>query len=139
MKFVRLILIVILSMVAAGCSGTRGDLLNEGRLGLEVGSSEYAEVAAVSAWAEQGQTVVSGWVRRTGMASGLSGHVDVAFLDRQGNVLHQTAASSSVGRIPQRGQRHAHFIARLPEMPAAAERVRVRYHGGSAMHHEHES
>ena len=121
------------AILASGCSGTGRDLTAAGLVSIQTVPAKTVRVAWAEVWQEGGQTVVRGRLVRRGISScPLIGHVDVEFLNANGQLLEKAHSPEVYVRrtSPGTGPRLSPFELRLAFVPPENSKVVIAYHGG---------
>lgn len=130
MKWLNVALVVIMIAVS-GCAGNRVNLVDKGVVSIERMPSKIRGVYFhdVQVYKKGDDLVVSGSVKRryTSVAGG-SGHVDVAIINPDGNVVKYVSTAYSPKVISKRSHSGSYFEVRLPVVPQDGTTVRVAIH-----------
>lgn len=130
-KTVVLLEAILCVLAATGCADKRVDLVDAGKVSLEVAEPSQVHIWGVTVRQGPRDACVSGQVHRDGfIGEPLRGHVDVEVIQADGDLVKRMEAPLSMlrgNRISRPGSFfHAHIPGRLP----AGSAVRVRYHPG---------
>ena len=126
----------VIMLVAASVVGCQSgeSLTAAGKVVVEPLPSREVRVAWADVWQDGDDVVVRGClVRREVSAHPLTGHVDVTFLDTDGNVLKKVS-SRDVGvrrSTPGKGGKLSPFEVRVKFTPPTETKAVVAYHAGS--------
>jgi hypothetical protein len=121
---------VILTAIL-GCASDRRNLTESGVIHIEQVSSKDRRVLLATAYEEGGHLMVEGKVRRGGSFIGRRGHIDIAVVGPDGEILEQSSAPILPRTMPRRRTRNmlrSHFEASLRDVPPAGSTVLIAYH-----------
>ena len=120
---------------ATDCLGEVTDLLKTNTVLLERVSSISFDVSSVGVYQEGDSIDIRGIVKkRTRVGPNLSGHVDLAIFDPDGNLLRQVSTSYSpltVSYGTGQGSREGYFSVHLRMVPPQGAVIRVAHHSRS--------
>ncbi len=134
-KSVYILSVLILDMIGfvlSGCSSSRLDLIDNGTFYLEQEPSNNISIFRVHAHVDGDGLLINGRVkRRCASFSGVGGHIDVAIVSPEGEILEQVSTFYTPRIIPRKRARllsGSHFEVRLPAVPPAGSTIRVKFH-----------
>jgi hypothetical protein len=118
-------------IVLAGCASSKVNLVDTERVTIERMASEGGvRIENVYVYQEGNELLVSGRVKRRGTGRVIPrGHVDIAILSPEGNVIEKASTSYVPTTIRRKlSHRGSHFNARFSVVPPEGSTVRVSYH-----------
>ena len=123
------LLVVLLTVILAGCAANRENLVKSGRLTLQKQATGKVDIAWCKACEEDNGLIVTGVVRRCDtVGAPIRVRVGVAVISPDGKTLDE--ACSSVISVPRRkvgrlNQSWKRFAVRLPKLPPRGSSVSV--------------
>ncbi len=120
--------LAISSFVASACSTNRVNLADNRTVSLERVHSDNITVSRVYVYQDGDQLEISGRVKRRSSSIFNGGHVDIAIISPDGEILEQVSTRYYPRIIRRRGARESFFTARLTAIPPKGSIVRVAYH-----------
>lgn len=134
-KFTSSVVGIVLTMSAIlvlGCATNRISHTNRLPIPFELVSSKDAYISKAYAYEDGSELVVSGKVKRSAQncCDPARGHVDIAVLGPEGNILDVTSTLYSPRNIPKVRSRTSHFLARFPYTLPEGSTIRIIHHRG---------
>ena len=131
-KVLPILIILLAGMGFMGCASGRSNLIESGIVYIERIPSGNRSILGVQAFAENDQLVINGRVKRhsSSFVDG-EGHIDIAVVGPEGDILEQVSTQYVPRIIPtrkMRGVRGSYFGVSLPDVPPAGSTVRIAYH-----------
>ncbi|MBW1852732.1 MAG: hypothetical protein JRJ15_15185 [Deltaproteobacteria bacterium] len=133
LRILYVLIVVSVSMAVCACASKRVNLLKDGTIKLERVPSRGYYISSVYVNQNGDELVITGRVKRRSRAGSGSGHVDIAVVSADGDVLEQISTLYKPRIILTRKMhtRESYFEARLPTIPPMGSKVRVAYHRDS--------
>jgi hypothetical protein len=135
MKAKKLKILFVIMIVSVGVTGWAYalncvNLLNNGKLKLEVVPSKGYYISKVHVNQVDDGIEITGDVKRRSYAGKGSGHIDIAIISPEGDVLKKLSTFYSPRMIPMKRihMRESGFEVYLPMIPPKGSRVRVALH-----------
>lgn len=130
LRILFVLMIVSFSMIGLACASNRLNLLKDGTFKFEPIPSKNYYISYVNVYQNDNELVLRGHVKRRSRVGGGSGHVDIAILSPDGDVLEQISTLHRPQIILTRRMhnRKSTFEVRLPTIPPAGSIFRVAYH-----------
>jgi len=132
-RILFVLMIVSVSITGLACASRHVNLLKDGTFKFESISSKGYYVSYVDVYQDEDMLVIHGYVKRRSRFGGGSGHVDIAIISPDDEVLEQVRIFPKPQNILS-GKMHTRkstFEARLPTIPPAGSIFRVTYHRAS--------
>lgn len=134
-KNVYVLSVLILDMIGfvfSGCTSSRLNLIDNGTFYLEQEPSSNISIFRVHAYLDGDELVINGRVkRRCASFIGVGGHIDIAIVSPEGEILEQVSTFYIPRIIPRKRAgliSGSHFEVRLPAVPPAGSTIRVKFH-----------
>ncbi len=129
-KSLTSILILILVMGVSACATSGLNLVKTGAVNLEIipSSSRNIFVSKSNVYIDGEITVIIGSVKLKSTVFESGGHVDIAVIGPEGQIIEQISTGYVPNIIRRKGTRESHFTVRLPFDLPEKSIVRVGYH-----------
>lgn len=132
-KFTISVVGIVLTMaviLVLGCATNRISHTNRLPIPFELVSSKDAYISKAYAYEDGSELVVSGKVKRSAQncCDPARGHVDIAVLGPEGNILDVTSTLYSPRNIPKVRSRASRFVVRLPYTLPEVAAIRLAHH-----------
>ena len=139
MKVKDLIVLLVLAFVTKGmvlsaCASDRANLVDKGEVSIERVPSKRVYFRGIRVFQDDSEVLITGRVKSRSYSQPDSGHVDIAIVSSEGEVLEKVSASHTPSTFPRRGgRRHigVRFDVPLAIVPPKGSNVRLSYHRGS--------
>jgi hypothetical protein len=115
-------------LMGLGCAAGKVNRVEKGTASVERVHSRNIAVSRVYVYQDGDQLEIAGRVKRLRSTIANGGHVDIAIVSPEGELLEQVSTGYVPRIIRRRGSREALFTVRLPIIPPEGSRVRVAYH-----------
>ncbi|MBW1862595.1 MAG: hypothetical protein JRJ02_09515 [Deltaproteobacteria bacterium] len=131
-KVLPVLITLLAGMGVLGCTSGRSNLALSDTVYIERVPSSNRSILGVQVYAEDHQLVINGRVKRrnASFVNG-EGHIDIAVVGPEGDILEQASTKYVPRIIPNRkmrGMRGSYFEVRLPDIPPTGSTVRIAYH-----------
>lgn len=138
MKKQNIFSLVVVTWLLVGCASSQ--LAQNKTLPLEIKETEIVSVVRAQSYMENEDLIVSGAVKRDVLfRSAAYGHVDILFLDSDGNTIQESNVRYLPVRVPI-NRFSSLFKGTFDEVPAGTEQIVVSYHNQyfyNENHHSH--
>jgi len=112
----------------AGCAFNRVDLVDEGVVRVERVDPETTCIARPHVYQDGDELVIRGTVKCTRFRGFSHGHIDIAIMSDEGELLQSLSALYHPRIIPRKGGRASRFHVTMPLKPPAGAVVRLAFH-----------
>jgi hypothetical protein len=122
--------ILMLVMGVSACATSGSNLVKTGAVNLEIipSTSRNIFISKANIYFDDGDTVITGRVKRKSTVYESGGHVDIAVVGPEGKVIEHISTGYVPNIIRRKGARESHFTVRLPIDLPEKSIVRVGYH-----------
>ena len=129
-----MVVILIATLMLAGCSANRISLAEKGLVSVEKQDSEKVKILWTDVYEQDGQTWVYGVLKQRGYtSSSTKTHVDIQILDTDGLVHYEVISKDMY--VPQnrigKGIDWKRFRVQLPDALPKDSQIKMTVHGGS--------
>lgn len=109
---------------------THGDSIPSNRLNIQIAPSKYLKISIDNIKEEKGITTISGRIRRRFGTFPFWGHIDLAVVGPNREVLHQAGTLYHPSRLSRHRALSSQFTARIPSSHIKDLTLYVAYHNG---------
>jgi hypothetical protein len=128
LKTMAIMVFALTFIILSGCASNRVNLVDSGKVLIERVDSENICISRTNVYQDGDQLEITGAVKRRRSTIFDGGHVHIAIINPQGEVLEEVRTSYSPRIIRRKGRRESYFSVRLPIKPPEGSVVRVIYH-----------
>ncbi len=127
--FLFLLSFLSICMAIWGCASNRSYLVENGEVKIEHVPSKGHLFSKTVAYQEGNEFVISGMISRRSASNIGSGHIDIAIVSHENEILEQLSTYYIPRIIPRERRRGGSlFKVRLPSIPPSNSTVRIAYH-----------
>ena len=124
-------------MILGGCGPTRSNLVETGTINIEHRPSKGHLFSRTSVYEERHTLIISGEIHRRNASNTGSGHIDIAIVSPENEILEEISINYTPRIIPRERRRGGSFFkVRLGKIPPPASRVRIAHHRSLVSDHQ---
>lgn len=120
--------LIVIGMALVGCVSSRVNLVDENIVAVERVDSEMNCIYSPHVFQNGDQLVISGRVKCPNFRGFNGGHIDIAILNGEGEILESLSTFHYPRNIPRKGGRESRFHINLPLTPPEGTVVRLAFH-----------
>jgi hypothetical protein len=120
--------LIVFASGLAGCAFNRVNLVDEGVVRVERVDPETTCVARPAVYQDGDELLIRGSVKCHRFRGFSRGHIDIAIVSAEGEVLQSLSALYYPRIIPRKGGRESRFHVTIPLKPTAGAVVRLAFH-----------
>jgi hypothetical protein len=124
------ILVVIVGIL--GCGSNRSNLAESGSIHVKEVPSEGKSILGVRIYEDGDRLLITGKVRGLGSFTSRRGHIDIAVIGPDGEILEQSSAPilpRTLVRRQTRNMLRSHFGTQMRDVPPSRSTIHIAYHG----------
>ena len=124
-------------MILWGCGPTRSNLVETGTISIEHRPSTGYLFSRTSVYEEGHMLIISGEIHRRNASNIGSGHIDIAIVSPENEILEEISIDYTPRIIPRERRRGGSFFkVHLGKIPPPASRVRIVHHRSLISHNQ---
>jgi len=124
------------SLVWSGCATQQLNLVEKGDVSIELVRSKEIHIPRATVVQDGDELVISGKVKRRHSSLVHGGHIDIAIIGPEGEILDQVSTPHIPRIIPRKSTQTASFTVNLPTHLDYGSTVRVAYHSPKESRHD---